>query len=285
MGRLSQSVNLVKAAFSVLRKDKQLVFFPLISGFAFILILIAFIVPWVSLGILGINGISNPYAFYPTLFLFYLISYAVAIFFNTGLITCAHIRLTGGDPSIRDGWKNAVRHIRPIIVWALISATVGLVLQIIADRAGVAGEVIRGIVGGLWSLVTFFVIPVLVFEEKGVADAVKESWGLFKRTWGENVIGQISLALPFVAIGALVIVAAVGVAFVGNPSLTVAALVGAIILIAVLGIVYTALHGIFVATLYVYAQSGQVPSGFQRGLVEGAFAPKKPKKGVIGGQI
>ena len=285
MGRLSQSVNLVKAAFSVLRKDKQLVFFPLISGFAFILILIAFIVPWVSFGILGANGISNPYAFYPTLFLFYLISYAVAIFFNTGLITCAHNRLTGGDPSIRDGWKNAVRHIRPIIVWALISATVGLVLQIIADRAGVAGEVIRGIVGGLWSLVTFFVIPVLVFEEKGVADAVKESWGLFKRTWGENVIGQISLALPFVAIGALVIVAAVGVAFVGNPSLTVAALVGAIILIAVLGIVYTALHGIFVATLYVYAQSGQVPSGFQRGLVEGAFAPKKPKKGVIGGQI
>jgi len=83
----------------------------------------------------------------------------------------------------------------------------------------------------------------------------------------------------------LVIVAAVGVAFVGNAMLTVAALVGAIILIAVLGIVYTALHGIFVATLYVYAQSGQVPSGFQRGLVEGAFAPKKPKKGVIGGQI
>ena len=74
MGRLSQSINLVKAAFSVLRKDKQLVFFPLISGFAFILILIAFIVPWVSLGILGANGISNPYAFYPTLFLFYLIS-------------------------------------------------------------------------------------------------------------------------------------------------------------------------------------------------------------------
>jgi len=283
MGRLSQSINLIKATFSVLRKDKQLVFFPLISGFAFILVLIAFIVPWVFL--LGTKGISNPYAFYPALFLFYLISYAVVIFFNTGLITCAHIRLTGGDPTIRDGWKNAVRHIRPIIAWALISATVGLILQIIADQAGVVGEVIRGIVGGLWSLVTFFVVPVLVFEEKGVADAIKESWGLFKRTWGENVIGQISLVLPFVAIGALVIVAAVGVAFVGNPALTVAALVVAIILIAALGIVYAALHGIFVATLYVYAQSGQVPAGFQPGLVEGAFAPKKPKKGVIGGQI
>jgi len=283
MGRLSLSINLIKATFSILRKDKQLVFFPLISGFAFILVLIAFIVPWVFL--LGTKGISNPYAFYPALFLFYLISYAVVIFFNTGLITCAHIRLTGGDPTIRDGWENAVRHIRPIIAWALISATVGLILQIIADQAGVVGEVIRGIVGGLWSLVTFFVVPVLVFEEKGVADAIKESWGLFKRTWGENVIGQISLVLPFVAIGALVIVAVVGVAFVGNPVLTVAALVVAIILIAALGIVYSALHGIFVATLYVYAQSGQVPSGFQLGLVEGAFAPKKPKKGVIGGQI
>ncbi|MEI7828058.1 MAG: DUF6159 family protein [Euryarchaeota archaeon] len=283
MGRLSQSINLIKATFSVLRKDKQLVFFPLISGFAFILVLIAFIEPWVFL--IGTKGIYNPYAIYPANFLFYLISYAVVIFFNTGLITCAHIRLTGGDPTIRDGWKNAVRHIRPIIAWALISATVGLILQIIADQAGVVGEVIRGIVGGLWSLVTFFVVPVLVFEEKGVADAIKESWGLFKRTWGENVIGQISLVLPFVAIGALVIVAAVGVAFVGNPVLTVAALVVAIILIAALGIVYAALHGIFVATLYVYAQSGQVPAGFQPGLVEGAFAPKKPKKGVIGGQI
>jgi hypothetical protein len=239
----------------------------------------------VSVGTLTTNGISNPYAFYAALFFFYLISYAVVIFFNAGLITCAHIRLTGGDPSIHDGWENAVRHIRPIIAWALISATVGLILQIIADRAGAAGEVIRGIVGGLWSLITFFVIPVLVFEEKGVADAIKESWALFKRTWGENVIGQISLALPFVAIGALVIVAAVAVALVGNPVLAVAALVVAIILIAALGIVYTALHGIFVAALYVYAQSGEVPSGFQRGLVEGAFAPKKPKKGVVGGQI
>ena len=285
MGRLSQGINLVRATFFVLRKDKQLVFFPLISGVAFILILIAFITPLVSVGTLTTNGISNPYAFYPALFLFYLISYAVVIFFNAGLITCAHIRLTGGDPSIHDGWENAVRHIRPIIAWALISATVGLILQIIADRAGAAGEVIRGIGGGLWSLITFFVIPVLVFEEKGVADAIKESWGLFKRTWGENVIGQISLALPFVAIGALVIVAAVAVALVGNPVLAVAALVVAIILIAALGIVYTALHGIFVAALYVYAQSGEVPSGFQRGLVEGAFAPKKPKKGVVGGQI
>lgn len=260
-------------------------FFPLISSFAFILVLIAFIVPWVFLGILGTNGISNPYVFYPALFLFYLISYAVVIFFNTGLITCAHKRLTGGDPTIRDGWENAVRHIRPIIAWALISATVGLILQIIADQAGVVGEILRGIVGGIWSLVTFFVVPVLVFEEKGVADAIKESWGLFKRTWGENVIGQISLVLPFVAIGVLVIIAAVGVAFVGNPVLTVAALVVAIILIAALGIVYSALHGIFVAALYVYAQSGQVPSGFQPGLVAGAFAPKKPKKGVTGGQI
>ena len=73
MGRLSQGINLVRATFFVLRKDKQLVFFPLISGVAFILILIAFITPLVSVGTLTTTGISNPYAFYPALFLFYLI--------------------------------------------------------------------------------------------------------------------------------------------------------------------------------------------------------------------
>jgi len=80
-------------------------------------------------------------------------------------------------------------------LWAVISATVGLILSAIRNRGGAVGSLAAGIAGTAWSLVTFFVIPVMIFEEKGVLTAIKNSVSLFKKTWGENIIGSIGIGL------------------------------------------------------------------------------------------
>ena len=127
--------------------------------------------------------------FYALLFAFYVVSYFVVIFFNTALISCVNARLHGTDMSVKEGLSNAGRHFRTIIAWAIISATIGLILHLIAERSGIIGEIVTSIIGGVWSLVTFFVVPVLVLEDKGVVDSVKESVSLIKKTWGESIIG------------------------------------------------------------------------------------------------
>jgi hypothetical protein len=269
-GTLSRSWQLIKETWWVLRQDKELLVFPVISGIAVIIIIASFILPLLFTGILGSTiGIVG---WLILLFVFYFVSYFVVIFFNTALIAAAHIRLSGGNPTISDGLSQASRHVSQIVAWALISATIGIILSAIRNRGGAAGSLASGILGTAWSLLTFFVIPVIVFEGKGVIEAIRESMSLFRRTWGENIVGSIGLSLvilPAVLLFFIVIFAGVsGSAYV----IPLAALF--VIVLGLTGVLYSALRGIFVAALYQYARTGSVPKAFTPDLVAGAFRPK-----------
>jgi hypothetical protein len=172
--------------------------------------------------------------------------------------------------TIGEGISAAIRHLGTILIWAVIAATVGLILKMIEDRAGFLGQVAAAIIGGAWSLVTMFVVPVFVFEDKGVFSAVKESWAIIKKTWGESIVGNISIFLVFAAIGLAGFLIVIGALFSGIGTLFLGALAFFIILIAVLAIVASAMQGIFVVALYTYAKTGEIPEVFDRDMITGA---------------
>ena len=274
--RISRSVELVKVSWGILMEDKKLLAFPVMSGIVTLLVIATFILPLIfTNGMLETNTIAG----IVILFLFYVVSYFVVIFFNVGLISCVNARLHGQSMSVGEGLSAAARHVGSILVWAIIAATVGLILRLIEERVGFLGQIAAGLVGGIWTLVTMFVVPVLVFEEKGVFEAMKESLGLFKKTWGESVVGSLSIGLVFFAIGIVAFVLVFATLFLGNPIIFLAAGALFIVLIAILAILASAMQGIFVVALYTYAKTGQVPSVFKRELVERAFTPKGQKFG------
>jgi len=274
--RISRSIELVKVSWGILMEDKKLLAFPVMSGIVTLLVIATFILPLIfTNGMLETNTIAG----IVLLFLFYVVSYFVVIFFNVGLISCVNARLHGQSMSVGEGLSAAARHVGSILVWAIIAATVGLILRLIEERVGFLGQIAAGLVGGIWTLVTMFVVPVLVFEEKGVFEAMKESLGLFKKTWGESVVGSLSIGLVFFAIGIVAFVLVFATLFLGNPIIFLAAGALYIILIAILAILASAMQGIFVVALYTYAKTGQVPSVFKRELVERAFTPKGQKFG------
>ena len=276
--RISRSIELVKASWRILLEDKKLLTFPVLSGIVTLLVIATFILPLIfsngalSLATNSITGII-------LLFLFYVVSYFVVIFFNVGLISCVNARLQGKTMTVGEGLSAATRHLGSILAWAIIAATVGLILRMIEDRAGFLGQIAAGLVGGAWSLVTMFVVPVLVFEEKGVFDSMKESLGLFKKTWGESVVGSLSIGLVFFAIGIVGFVLVFATTMLHSETIFFAAIALFVVLIAILAILASAMQGIFVVALYTYAKTGQVPDAFNRGLVEGAFAPKSMQFG------
>ncbi|ABS55160.1 hypothetical protein Mboo_0642 [Methanoregula boonei 6A8] len=270
--RIIRSFELVKASWRILMEDKKLLAFPILSGLVTLLVIATFVIPLI-LSNSAYSLSTNSVAGIVLLFLFYVVSYFVVIFFNVGLISCVQAKLNGKDMSVGEGLSAAGRHLGAILAWAIVAATVGLILRMIEDRAGFLGQIAAAVVGGVWSLVTLFVVPVLAFEDKGVFAAMKESLELFKKTWGESVVGTISITLVFAAVGFVGVLLFLATLFIGNPTLIIAALVLLLVLIVVLAILASAMQGIFTVALYTYAKTGSAPGVFPPGSVEGAFAP------------
>ena len=279
--RLSRSWALVKASASVLRQDKELLVFPLVSLAALGLVVAAFALPVFGLGVLdGLSGGGKAVeaGAYVLAFLFYFSQYFVIFFFNSALVGAAMIRLDGGNPTLGDGLRIATSRIGAIAGYALIAATVGMILRAIQERVGFVGKIIVGLLGVGWAIATYLVVPVLVTRNVGPVDAIKESAGLLKKTWGENVIGQVGLGLAFGLIFMGVIACSVlliGFA-VATQSVAVIVLAGIVVILAVgiTGLAQSALAGIYAAALYRYASTGKPTPGFEPEALKLAFAPK-----------
>ncbi len=269
----SRSYHLVKQSYAILKKDKEMMWFPIISGILTILLFLSFIIP------LFVASSSFSSAYYGYLFLYYIISYFIIIFFNVGLISCARIRLNGGDPTFRDGFVEAKKHFGQIVGWALLAATVGLILRIIIDkmeeRSEILGAILVSLLGTAWSILTFFVVPVMVFENKGVFSAIKGSGQLIKKTWGESLISTGGLGLFFFLLGLIGIVPIVLAVYSGSTIAITITVALAILYWIVLGVIGSSLNGILIAALYQFATTGKVADGFDEDVVKGAFAHKR----------
>jgi hypothetical protein len=280
--RLSRSWSLVKASASVLNQDKELLVFPLVSMGALSLVVLAFALPIFGLGVLdGITGGQDgrvEIVAYVVAFLFYFTQYLVIFYFNTALVGAAMIRLDGGNPSLGDGLRIANSRFGTIVGYALISATVGVILRAIQERVGFIGKIIVGLLGVGWAIATYLVVPVLAAQKIGPVDAIKESASLLRKTWGENLIGQAGLGFAFGLIFFAVVVVSFGVLglAIASNSVPVIVMAGIVVLIAIAltALIQAALTGIYAAALYRYATKGEQTQGFAPETLELAFAPK-----------
>ena len=280
--RLSRSWQLVKASAAVLKQDRKLVLFPLISSMAMLAVLASFAIPvmgWVVFSDRSGQGSAVAGStFYIIGFLFYLTQYFVIFFFNAALVGAAMIRLDGGTPSLADGMRLAASRWASILGYAAIAATVGMVLRLVAERVGFLGRIITGLLGVGWTVATYLVVPVLVARDVGPMDAVKESALILKRTWGENLVGQAGLGVTFALIQFVVVV--LGVALVIGASSSGSAILIVLSLVLTIGavllsfLVQGALSGIYAAALYRFATQNGHSQGFDTNALRSAFVVK-----------
>lgn len=282
MGRIQRSIELAKASWRVLQADKELLALPLISGTASIVVAATFIIPIVATE--DLDSAQQPGILsYILLFAMYIALAYVTIFFNAALVSAAHERLGGGDPTIGSSLAGARSRAGKILPWAVVSATVSIILRAIEERAGFVGQIVVSLIGMAWAVVTFLVLPIIVIEGIGVKDAVTKSANLLKQTWGENIAAQIGFGLiGLVAMLPAFALAALGISAGGAASII--AIGVAVLWVILVAIVLTALSAIFQTALYHYAVDGEVPSGyFDAALMSNAFATRKRRQGFGGG--
>lgn len=276
--RFRRSIELTKASVAVLRTDKELLLFPLVSFLAMVVVTVTFAVPlWLTGAFTRTaEGGLDPVAIVLGV-LFYLVSYTIIFFFNTALVGAAMIRLDGGDPTLRDGLRIAMSRLPQIIGYAIIAATVGMILRAIAERGGIVGALVTGLAGFAWNVATFLVVPILVVEKVGPVDAIKRSSSLLRQTWGEQLVGNIGIGLVFgllaLAVG-LIGVGVIAVLWSIAPALGVVAIVTLVLAIAAIMLVAAAVSGIYTASLYRYATKGDGGTMFQTDTLAAAFRAK-----------
>jgi hypothetical protein len=279
--KLSNSLELIKESTRVLRADKELIVFPIVSSIGVLIVSVTFFVPVVLSGIAdgiltGGSGQMTVIGFV-ILFAFYVAQYFVIIFANSALVGAALIRLRGGDPTLSDGFRVAFSHIGTILGYALIASTVGMILRTLAqNRQSFLGRMVISLIGMAWNMATFLVVPVLVVEDVGPFDAIRRSTQLLKQTWGEQIVGNFGIGTVFGLVSiayALVLGIPLGYLAVSfnAPALFLILIALLVIGFLILGLVSSTLSGIFAASVYRYAAEGASDAYIRQELVQNAF--------------
>ena len=283
MGKFSRSWELVKQSFTILRSDKQLMLFPVLSAVSCFVVTAAIatggaflLLPARAAAIAAgerFNPSQSP-MFLLGMFTLYVVNYFVIVFFNVALVAVANSRLMGGSWTFKDGVELAWERKGTILQWALVAATVGVLLRTLEERLGLIGRLIMRIIGIAWTLACYFVVPVLAFEDLTPIDALKRSSKLFRDTWGEKVIGGFSLSMVSLVLMLPGIGLPIAAAFLAGINGMMVGLILMVLYFLVLSVFMSAVGGIFNAALYRYACFKQVPPAFSEELIASAWAPK-----------
>jgi hypothetical protein len=283
ISRFERSCRLIAASWAVLRSDSELVILPLISGLATLLLAATF------LGFGFLSGIFDPMrdgtpaehlptALYVGLFLFYVGQYFLVYFFNTALVSGALERLAGGNPTLGSTLAFAASRAGAIFGYAVISATIGIVLRMIAERLGLIGRLIEAGAGLAWTVATFLAVPVLAAEGVGPIEAIRKSGALLRSTWGENLIGNAGISFAISAIVCVACVLGFGGGFLladrGQQLAAIPFFFVAIFTVLIGTLLGSALASVYSAVVYRYATGGDLPHGFDKYLVKDSFRRK-----------
>lgn len=282
MSGLARGWRMARRCIDILRRDKSLVAFPVLSA-------VACSVAFTLLAAPGVAWAAAIDAWWPLVPFGALALYAAtyfAVYFNVALAVAVSESLRGREAHLADGLAGARARRGAIARWALLQTTVGVLLhtlQALASSTG-AGRVVVPLVtrlaGATWAIASFFVIPVLAFEGVGPKDALRRSTRLVRERWGEGLGGTGAIALTVLLVGlvpAILLVAlAAGIGGTAAPAVLVAI---AVLLVIVAGVTGAALSAIFRVALYDFARDGGAVAGFDVG--ELATAVAKPARARV----
>jgi hypothetical protein len=204
----------------------------------------------------------------------YFFEYFTVVFFNTALACASLSAFRGEDVSVMAGLRMAARRIPTLLAWTLVASTVGLVLRLIEERADSVARFFSEILGALWSLAIVLVVPVLAAEGLGPVQALRRSATLFKKTWGEDVGGNLG---GMMVVGLLLLLVVLPLAllsfylFGNHPPLLIAGLAMCAIIVLALCAVVSACEMVFKTILYSFATRGPLPGDLDADALMDAF--------------
>lgn len=286
ISRFTASWLLLKESWRFLKADSELLLVPIIATIVMVLLFAVLIIGLLVSGLVTATA-EDAWTVQGLIFIAgsYLITAFVVAFAQAMVTHTVYTRSKGQNATLAQSMLVALRHIPALFLWAVISATIGVVLRAISERSQWLGRIAASLLGAAWSVLTYFVVPAIVINKNGAFSAITHSGTVFKRTWGETLITNISLGLAFL----LLHVIAIAIFLTG---FYVSVETGQTALFMVSGILYVVwlftaialqqvLHSIIVTLLYVYATSDTPPSNFNSDLLKSIVARTKTETSAL----
>lgn len=276
-----RAFRLWRECLRVLRLNPSLMVFPAVAFVAFGAIFTQLFLPIMDALNFDEPGIGE----YFMLVVFYAVFYTVILVCNGALVGCALLHFEGKDPTLWDGVKTSLANLHQLIGWALFASTIAVLLRALREKLPGGGSLMAFTLELSWSLATYLVLPVLIAKRWGPTDSAAYSARLLKSTWGEQVTGKGGLGIVIFLLALLGLVPGVA-----SYTLADAAYMRQIVTLTVvywftLGVLFSALHSIYRAAVYEYAENGVVPEGFDPGSVENAFIDDEMAAGTSDDEI
>jgi hypothetical protein len=261
LDRLKTGWTLTKDSIGVIRDHPKLLAFPLLAGVSSIVFLVLFFVPLVLANAIG-GGLE-----YVVLFALYFATTFLSTYFSAALVHAANEAFHGREPRLRDSTSAVSGSLGPILVWSLISATVSVIFRILENSDNPVAAVLRSVFAIGWAILTFFIVPVIVFEDVTATSMFERSGETFKDTWGETIGAGFGITAIVIGIGLVLVAGAIAVSVPVGAVLPGAGIILAVVLVAV-ALVFTFLlsqtiWGIAKTALYLYAVEGATPEQFE----------------------
>jgi hypothetical protein len=281
MGVFSRSWEISKTSFGIMKKEKELFVFPILSIIFSALFLIAIAIPFVLSSGLD-NGLTVIH--YVMIFVVYFGLAFVATFFNVCVVYTAKRAFANEEATFGNTIGYAFSKIHLIFLWSVVLATVGIILNLIeagARKTKGGGRfalmALKSVLGFAWGLITMFVVPAMVYDDLIPFAAIKKSAGVLRKTWGESLVKGISIGIftfLFIILGAIVIIPIIiftlGVSWI----LTLVLILVLIIYIFAVIMIFSVFEKIFDTALYVYAEKGRVV-GFDANIMRSAVVAEQ----------
>ncbi len=281
-GRFRRGVRLVGIGFTMARDEPGLMGVPVVAFVVQLIVIGAgalLVIPGLRSGGNSVNGGTTQLAAGQWLVIVVagVLVMFVSVVSHATIIARVMARFHGQRISNAQAARATLTKSPQLLAWAFINYVVISMLRTIGNR-GILGAVVGWLFRAGWMLASFFVVPVILFEDRGALSAIKRSVGLCRQRWGENVIGNSALAI----IGTVAIFVDLAVAvLLGMAFAPLGAVVGVLGLVA-LALVVTVASAAFNAALYWYAVTGQAPGQYSVGDLQSAYRQKGRRTGIYG---
>jgi hypothetical protein len=281
MPRIKNSWELAKVSWSVLRSDKALAVFPFLSALAGLLVVGVVAGLTAATGVNGGGNGSLKAMGYVFIVVGYIAMALVTTYFLAALVHAANEALEGRRADLADCFAAANQRLPRLLPWAIVQASVSMVIQALESQRFV-GQLVAALIGTAWAVLTFLTVPIIMLEDLGPINALKRSGQLLRGTWGENLSAQFGFGLfGLVAVLPGILVIAIGASSGSTVGIVVAAAIG-VAWIVVVSLVVSALSGVYRTALYRFAVDGTSPPAFADADLANALGPRRGPSGFGG---
>lgn len=282
VGKFRASWLLLKESWRFLKADPELLLVPIITTILMIFCFGVLLIGILLSGVVSVGATASDTVLSLQAGVFLVGTYIISAFvlsFAKAMVTHTVVtRSSNQNATLGQSFKVAFKHMPALLLWSIMSATVGLVLRTISERSERLGQLLAGVVGGAWNVLTYFVVPAIVVDNMGAFSSLTRSGSVFKKTWGESLISNLSLGVIFlvghiIAVGLFLVGFFIGTEY-GLPILAMLALLLWIVWIFVAISLEQILKTILNSLLYVYATSEVHPTNFNTELLQNILVKK-----------